>query len=78
MTLKQSPPSDGRFAWSEHAQSRQATKLDLLDIARALGCSSEIERYSVPDLREALRARIFLLRTGFLNKTALPKKDQDQ
>lgn len=43
--------------WREHADSRQATKLDLLDIAKALGCVVN-ESIRVPELRALIRAAL--------------------
>lgn len=42
----------------EHADSRQATKLDLVDIARALGLPGANDRYTVPQLRAIVRAQL--------------------
>lgn len=48
------------LVWTEHPDSRQATKNDLLDIARALGFEARPDTY-VPALRNIIRARLTLL-----------------
>lgn len=50
-----------KLAWLENPQSRQATKLDLIDVANALGAavySSDGRGFTVPELRGAIRLRL--------------------
>lgn len=49
------------WKWTEHEMSRQATKLDLLDIAGALGLAVN-DSFSVPQIRACLRLRIDRMR----------------
>lgn len=45
----------------ENTHSRQATKLDLVDIARALGIESVDTLSTVPTLRLQIRARLYAM-----------------
>jgi hypothetical protein len=59
------PRNATRPRWTEHEDSRQATKADLLDIASALGLPRATGALlSVPGLRMLIRARLTALATA--------------
>jgi hypothetical protein len=53
--------------WTEHADSRQATKSDLRDIAAALGCVVT-PSMQVPELRQRIRAALDRMAAGAVSQ----------